>query len=336
MKRVIFFGTYNGDYPRNRLLLKWTAEAAAVVEVNERGRGVDKYFRLARSLMKLKNYDAVVIGFPGHLACIIARLVSRKPVIFDAFISMYDTYVFDRATVKPGSFGAWYYWCIDWLAFHAATMVVIDTNEHAKYLENEFGIPSERITVVPVVTDVGLFKPAPKAATEQKVIWWHGKFSRLHNVNYIMDVATLMRDEKNISFHFLGSGGDAKSIRSIIESRHLQNVILFPPVPYEQLANSIVTGDICLGVFGSSDKVDRVVPNKIFEYLSCGKPVVTRNSHAVQRMCAGMPIRFVDAQPKECRDAILELLRVPVDPEKTHKKVEEWYQKAQQTWKQLV
>src|SRR3989344_4696963 len=100
MKKVIYFGTYNAGYPRNRLFRKFfDASGVSVEGINERSGGLLKYFRLALRLSKSSGYDAVLVGFPGNLSVIVARLVTRKPIVFDAFISLYDTYVHDRMTV---------------------------------------------------------------------------------------------------------------------------------------------------------------------------------------------------------------------------------------------
>ncbi len=336
MKKIVFFGTYNPGYPRNRLLLRWTRSVAQVVEINEQGRGLGKYIRLIQSLNKQTEYDAVVVGFPGHVACIIARLFSAQPIIFDAFISLYDTYVFDRASVKEGSLKAWYYWCIDWLAFHMASVVVADTDEHADYIKQQFGLSRDSVRVVPVVTDIERFVPASKTSSAKKIIWWHGKYSRLHNVQYIIAMATLMQGEKNIEFHLLGSGGDARALQREVKNAGLSTVVFLPMVPYEQLAGYVQTADIGLGLFGTSDKVDRVVPNKIYEYLACGKPVVTKRSHATERICEGLPIRYVTESPEEGVRAIHELLQMPVDPLQLHARVRSWYADAEQQWKALL
>jgi len=44
----------------------------------------------------------------------------------------------------------------------------------------------------------------------------------------------------------------------------------------------VKAADICLGIFGSSDKTNRVVPNKIIESIAMAKPVITDETTAVK------------------------------------------------------
>jgi len=46
----------------------------------------------------------------------------------------------------------------------------------------------------------------------------------------------------------------------------------------------VVAGDVCLGVFGTSDKAARVVPNKVYDALAAGRPLVTADSAAAREL----------------------------------------------------
>ena len=43
-------------------------------------------------------------------------------------------------------------------------------------------------------------------------------------------------------------------------------------MPLEDLHGEICAAGICLGIFGTSAKADRVVPFKVFECLAMGRP----------------------------------------------------------------
>ena len=49
------------------------------------------------------DFDAIFIGFLGHPFVPIISKFARKPILFDAFISIYDTLCFDRKIFSPHS-----------------------------------------------------------------------------------------------------------------------------------------------------------------------------------------------------------------------------------------
>ena len=49
-------------------------------------------------------------------------------------------------------------------------------------------------------------------------------------------------------------------------------------IPYERLGEAVRAASICLGVFGESDKAARVVPNKVWQAMAAGRPVVTADT----------------------------------------------------------
>jgi len=49
----------------------------------------------------------------------------------------------------------------------------------------------------------------------------------------------------------------------------------------EKLVEKISEANICLGIFGKTQKTQRVIPNKLYECIAMKKPVLTASSDAI-------------------------------------------------------
>ncbi|MBI3305364.1 glycosyltransferase family 4 protein [Candidatus Parcubacteria bacterium] len=281
---ICTFGIFNPGYSRSRMMrLGLESFGCRVVIVQDRTPGWRKYVNLRRKLKTAANqFDVLLVCFPGQTAMVLARLTSLKPVIFDAFTSLYDSDVYDRAVVAPFGWGALWRFCLDFLSLHLADFVLVDTEAQRRYYVRTFKLKPERIGVVPVGSVEGIMQPQPLANRqpgEPVLVHFHGNFIPLQGVAVILGAARLLNTEP-IRFQIIGRGQQYDQMRVQARASQLTNVSFLEPVPYEELPRWMAQADICLGIFGATPKSSRVVPNKAFEALACRRPLITQDSPA--------------------------------------------------------
>jgi glycosyltransferase involved in cell wall biosynthesis len=82
-----------------------------------------------------------------------------------------------------------------------------------------------------------------------------------------------------LSFRVVGSG----QLEPLLEERP-DNVEWVPWVEYRELRHEHARAGVALGIFGTSSKAARVIPNKAFQALACGTPLVTADTPAAREL----------------------------------------------------
>ena len=290
--RVLYFGTYERSYPRNAQSI--AAMRAAGIEVVERHvpvweREEHKWqaragaaARLGAAQLRLLragragDFDVVVVGYPGHLDLPAARRVAAgRPVVFNPLVSLADTFVGDRARFGAGSLAARALEEVDRRAFRASDLVVADTDANADFLARLARLPRNRFAVCFVGAEERLFQPGWRAP-DRFTCLFVGKLIPLHGVETVLEAAARVPE---LAFRVVGSGQ-----RERLLADRPPNVEWVPWVPYEQLPGELHRASCALGVFGTSGKAARVIPNKAFQALACGTPLVTAETPAAREL----------------------------------------------------
>lgn len=287
--RVCYFGHYDPSYSRNRVILKALKRAGAyVVEVHNHSRGIHRWWNLLVSGLTAR-FDVMFVGFPGHtdvpLGWLIASL-KRRPLVFDAFLSMYDSVVFDRRTVPPNSLRAKRLFLTDKLACLLAKIVLLDTESHIRYFVNTFRLSPVKFRRVWVGTDEDVMSPKRCAPSDENfTVFFYGSYIPLHGAEYIVKAAHLLEARKErVAFVMVGSGQTFSEVSRLAEDLQVGSVRFVGRVPYERLAEMMSESHVCLGIFGTTPKAARVIPNKVFDALAVGRPVVTADTPAVREI----------------------------------------------------
>jgi glycosyltransferase involved in cell wall biosynthesis len=309
--RVVFWGTYDTGKPRVRILLRGLRENGVEViechkevwggiEDKSQLKGLSRKLRLFLNwllaypvliwrYLRLPKHDAVVVGYLGQLDVLILWPFAQLrgvPIVWDAFLSLYNTVVEDRRMVGPRNPLAWLLWAWEWLACRAADIVVLDTNAHGRYFIETFGVPEAKVKRVFVGAETNLFKPRPdiqRDPTQPFTVLFYGQFIPLHGIDTVVRAAKLTEAE-GIRWVIVGTGQEAPRIRTLVDALKPANLEMVEWIPYVELVECLHKADICLGIFGATEKAARVIPNKVFQILAADRPLVTADTPAIREI----------------------------------------------------
>ena len=297
--RIVFWGTYDIGKPRNRILLQGLRENGVdVIECHANvWQGVEDksqvgglyrrvgfalrwlfaYPRLVWNYMRLPPHDVVLVGYLGQLDVLILRpfcWCRRVPLVWDTLMSLYDTVVADRRIVRPGGPLAMLLFLWDWLAAWVADVMLVDTEAHRRYFAEHYRIDAERFKRIFVGAEPQMFFPTNRGKSKRSAegiyrVLFYGQFIPLHGMETIAYAARLTAGE-GIHWDIIGDGQDSERFRSVLRQERIEELTWTPWVPYPELIEHIHAADVCLGIFGTSDKASRVIPNKIFQIVAGG------------------------------------------------------------------
>ncbi|MFH1413982.1 MAG: glycosyltransferase family 4 protein [Candidatus Omnitrophota bacterium] len=308
--KVCYWGTYDKDYPRNRIIILgltnngvevtechsqiWLNTKEKVARASSRWLDISLLLRMSWVYTKLSwkflfssRSDFMIVGYSGHFDVFIAKALSKIkniPLVFDAFLSLYDSLVLDRKVVKKGTFKSRILRWVDKYACKLADLVILDTNAHIDYFCTEYNLPREKFKRIFIGADDSIFRPCQVASDSRPfTVLFHGKYIPLHGLPYIIQAAKELEEEE-VYFKIIGSGDEYDSIVKLAEELKVKNIEFVDFMPPVELAEEIRRADICLGIFGNTAKAKRVIPNKVYECMAMRKPVVTGDSPASREL----------------------------------------------------
>jgi glycosyltransferase involved in cell wall biosynthesis len=284
--KLLFICGREIDYTRNQVLLRAFKRIGEVDTVVETGLAKSLVFRSARIILRalpkciFNNYDLIFVGFYGHLLMLPIGIFSRSPIIFDAFVSTYDTLTSDRHSFSPNSLIGKGAAILDHFSCHLANKILLDTHAHEQYFSSILGVPKNKLSSIPVSCNEEIFYPREKSSNNNTIVLSYSSYLPIHGIETIIDAAEILRNEQ-IQFILIGQGPLYKQVFEYVNELGLNNVTFKPPITLQRLSEEIAIADICLGGhFGMSDKASRVIPGKIYQMLAMGRPVIAADSMA--------------------------------------------------------
>lgn len=321
--RILVFGSYDADrHPRVAVLREGLRACGHdVSELNhplgmstadkvDAARSVRGSVRFVRSVLRswtrlLRDGrrraapDVVVVGYLGHLDVHLARwLWPGSTIVLDHMVGLAET-VRDRSVDRGPMYRVLD--TVDRAAVRRADVVVVDTEEQKAQLPVDV---HPRAVVVAVGATEAWFDHVVPARELPLRVCFVGLYTPLQGAPVIGRAIHELRDDDRIEFTMVGSGQQLDETRAAAAGGRVRWIDW---VPAAELPALVASHDAGLGIFGTTPKAFRVVPNKVYQSIAAGNVVLTSDTEP-QRRVLGALARYVP--PGDAPALVSELRRL--------------------------
>jgi len=237
---------------------------------------------LVKSLI-LKKPNVIIITSPSifvGISAITLSIVKRVPFILEV------RDLWPESAVATGVLNNKFllnilYW-LEYKLYKYSVKIVVLTPAFKKNIETRFPEFIGKITIITNGADFSLMNSTNKASeirekyhwNQKKVFAYFGAHGVANDLMQIVEIANKMRENENILFVLIGDGMQKDMLRSKAEEYALENLQFIDSVPKNEVVDYIHATDICMAILKKTDTFKTVYPNKVFDYMSCRKPVL--------------------------------------------------------------
>jgi len=183
---------------------------------------------------------------------------------------------------------------------------------------------AKRVELIPNGADPSMFDPTDSGTafrqsntlTDKFVVLYAGAHGMSNDLGVILESASLLMDSKNIRIVLLGDGKEKPALMAQAKEMNLSNIIFLPSVPKTAMASALAGADACIAILKPLDEYKTTYPNKVFDYMAAGRPVVLAIDGVIREVveAAQCGIFATPGHAKEIANAIRTLA---ADPEQS-------------------
>jgi len=168
--------------------------------------------------------------------------------------------------------------------FRRALLVVAVTEALAEVVRERHRLPSDRVVVIPNGVDSEAFRPMDPTKARLTLGWTEGNWIVFvgnlvpwQGLEFLLQAAPhVLRTHPTARIAIVGDGMSRPTLENLAKEIGLGGRLTFTgTVPHESVPLYIGASTVCVAPFTlARNQATGVSPLKLFEYLSCGRPVV--------------------------------------------------------------
>jgi glycosyltransferase involved in cell wall biosynthesis len=263
----------------------------------------------------IKKADLFFVGYMGHFLVLFLRLFTKKPIVFDFYLSIFDMMCNDRKIYTPTSIaGKITYW-IEKRSLELADVIIVDTQKLIETLSAEYNIDPKKFVQVPLTINEENVKPLQvQRYKEEFCVLYVGSYIPLHGTPLIIEAAKIAQEkEEDIFFLMIGKGPQLATCKELAKKYNLKNIEFKGFMPLDALNYYYNACDVNLGLFNTGTRANSVILNKTNDAFRVGRPHVTLKTDAMaEAFCDNEDIFFVQENtPQALINKLIELKNNP-------------------------
>jgi glycosyltransferase involved in cell wall biosynthesis len=238
---------------------------------------------LTTALFKTPKHDVIIVTSPPlfvGITGILTKWFKNTPMIFEVR-DLWPESAIDTGVLTNKLFIKAAY-LVEKFSYKFADKINVLTPAFEKALIEKKSINKDKIMFVPNGADLDIFQPGKKENWVREkynlkgkfVITYMGAHGIANNLDSILNVAKKCLENKDIRFMLVGDGMEKKRLKDRAISEGINNVIFVESQPKQVIPDFCNASDVCSAVLKKVDTFKTVYPNKVFDYMSCAKPIL--------------------------------------------------------------
>ena len=225
-----------------------------------------------------KKFDVVLLyGLPTvGVQTLIAARAFRIPVVFRA-IDVSHALVPSAVLVPITKI-------LERIVYTSVAFNVVLTPHLKRYI-GSYGIPDSRIRLLPSGVDAKMFSPGPRnpevlqkwgIGEQDLVVLFMGTIYKFSGLDVVIEgFDRVLSQHKNAKLLVVGAGEDEFRLKAMAKDRGVSGNVVFTGMqPYSILPDVIRSSDVCINPFELNDITRNILPTKLFQYMTCAKPIL--------------------------------------------------------------
>lgn len=285
--KILYLSFSNIDSSVNEVYIKGLRQNG--VEVlscwSNRG-GFKKLFDIIKFYRRNhKNAYLIIVGDDSPGLVILIQLISGKKIIYNALCSVYERLIISRNLASKFSLKAFYYWLLDFLAGHLASLIMLESNQQIDYFSKLFLISKKKCFLARTGVDEEYFYFDPNIKKfDQFTVIFRGRLLPEAGAEYVIMAAKKLENQ-GVQFIMHSFGQELQKIQELIDKLKPTNLKLMTEVlPDEQLRELMQKSHLSLGQLSNHERLRRTIPHKAYESLALKLPYITARNPAVMEL----------------------------------------------------